>query len=173
MAALTLQGSFLVLLAAILAKPQERPVGEEDDSGSGSDRGSGRGGKNGNISGGDKGSGSSSGSGKRKSRQFARLLPVLQAIEQDIPGNMRPEHMAELIGMSPKYFYAFFKANIGLSPLNYVTQIRMNRARELILAGNLSIKEIAYQLGYADPYTFSKVFKRVYHVAPSKLFGHT
>ncbi len=108
-----------------------------------------------------------------QSKQLIKLKPVMQYIEDHMGESITAERMAEMIDMSPKYFYSFFKANIGLTPQNYITRIRMNRARALLSAGELTIKEIAYQLGYADPYTFSKVFKRMHKTSPSKFFDHT
>jgi AraC-like DNA-binding protein len=106
-------------------------------------------------------------------KHFAKLKPVLQYIEEHIGENIPAELLAEMIGMSTKYFYAFFKTNIGLTPHHYITRIRMNRARELLLDPKLSIKEIAYRLGFSDPYTFSKIFKRLHRTSPSRYIDRT
>ncbi len=107
------------------------------------------------------------------SKHFAKLAPVLRYIEEHIGEPIPAERLAEVMGMSPKYFYAFFKANIGLTPQNYVNRIKMNRARDLLLSGKRTVKEVAGQLGYSDPYTFSKIFKRYHHTSPSRLNDHT
>ncbi|MCU6711300.1 AraC family transcriptional regulator [Paenibacillus sp. J5C_2022] len=107
------------------------------------------------------------------SRALARLQPILHYIDEHVGEPITAERLAERIGMSPKYFYTFFKANIGFTPQHYITRIRLNRARELLLEGERSVKEIAYQLGYPDPYTFSKQFKRYHHMSPSRFSEHT
>ncbi len=106
-------------------------------------------------------------------KHFSKLKPALQYIEEHIGENISAERLAELIGMSPKYFYAFFKTNIGLTPHHYITRIRMNRARELLLDPKLSIKEIAFLLGFSDPYTFSRTFKRFHKTSPSRFYDLT
>jgi AraC family transcriptional regulator len=109
----------------------------------------------------------------QQTKHFTKLKPVLQYIEEHISENVSPEYLADMIGMSPKYFYTFFKKNIGLTPQNYMTKIKMNRARDLLYERELTVKEIAYQLGFTDPYTFSKIFKRLHKISPSKFFDHT
>jgi AraC family transcriptional regulator len=108
-----------------------------------------------------------------QTKHFARLKPVLQYIEEHIGENISTELLAEMIGLSPKYFYVFFKNNIGLTPHHYMTRIRMNRARDMLFDRKLTVKEIAYQLGFADPYTFSKIFKRFHKTSPSRFYDHT
>lgn len=107
------------------------------------------------------------------SRALARLQPALHYIDEHVGEPISADRLAEGIGMSPKYFYTFFKANIGFTPQHYITRIRMSRARELLLEGKRSVKEIAYQLGYPDPYTFSKQFKRFHNMSPSRFSEHT
>lgn len=104
---------------------------------------------------------------------YAKLKPVLQYIDEHIGESIPAALLAEMIHMSPKYFYAFFKTNIGLTPQSYITKMRMNRARELLMDRKLTVKEIAYQLGFSDPYTFSKVFKRFHKIPPSRFSDHT
>ncbi|MFD0958121.1 helix-turn-helix domain-containing protein [Paenibacillus chungangensis] len=107
------------------------------------------------------------------SRALSRLQPALRYIEEHVGKPISADLLAEKTDMSPKYFYTFFKANIGFTPQHYITRIRMNRARELLLEGGASVKEIAYKLGYPDPYTFSKQFKRFHNVSPSRFSEHT
>lgn len=104
---------------------------------------------------------------------YAKLKPVLQYINEHLGEPIPASLLADMISMSPKYFYAFFKSNIGLTPQSYITKMRMNRARELLMDRKLTVKEIAYQLGFSDPYTFSKIFKRFHKISPSRFSNHT
>lgn len=141
MAALTLKGYFLILLAKLLTIPQEnRPAGFES---------------------------------LRQTKHFAKLKPVLQYIDEHIGDNIPASVLADMIGMSSKYFYAYFKTNIGLTPQSYMTRIRMNRARDMLFERKLTVKEIAYRLGFSDPYTFSKIFKRFHRTSPSRFYDRT
>jgi AraC-like DNA-binding protein len=67
---------------------------------------------------------------------------------------------------SPNYICNVFKEMFGQSPVDYLNQIRVDAARELLLNTEQSISEIALQVGFSDPYYFSKVYKKVTGMAP-------
>jgi AraC-like DNA-binding protein len=82
----------------------------------------------------------------------------------------RPLQVATLaahVNISPSHFFALFKRRIGSAPMDYFTRLRMQRASRLLESSSLSVKEIAAQLGYEDPFYFSRVFKSVHGLAPS------
>ena len=67
-----------------------------------------------------------------------------------------------------------FQHYFGQSPGEYLTQLRLTRAKELLRSTNLSISEVCYQVGYQDIRTFNRVFKRVAALRPGefkKLYG--
>ena len=68
--------------------------------------------------------------------------------------------------VSPSHFFVLFKRRTGCPPIDYFIRLRMRRARELLEAGSLHVKEVAAALGYEDPFYFSRMFKSVNHVAP-------
>jgi AraC family transcriptional regulator len=109
----------------------------------------------------------------QQTKHFTKLKPVLHYIEEHIDDNIPAELLADMIGLSPKYFYTYFKNNIGLTPQDYMNRMKMSRARELLIERKLTVKEIAYQLGFSDPYTFSKIFKRFHKISPSKFVDQT
>ncbi len=57
------------------------------------------------------------------------------------------------------------------SPIDYLTEYRINEACKLLRAGNLSIAEVAVSVGFFDQFYFSRVFKRAKGVPPSKYFA--
>ena len=76
--------------------------------------------------------------------------------------------------VSPSHFFVLFKRSTGCPPIDYFIRLRMQRARALLEAGSLHVKEVAAALGYEDPFYFSRMFKSVNHVAPiayRKLIG--
>jgi AraC-like DNA-binding protein len=77
------------------------------------------------------------------------------------------EELSAHVGLSAFHLSRVFKSETGLPPHKYLTQIRLNRARDL-LAGGLAIAEVAYQVGFADQSHLSKWFKRVYGVSPAQ-----
>ena len=60
---------------------------------------------------------------------------------------------------------------MGQSPIDYLTEYRINEACKLLRAGNLSIAEVAVSVGFFDQFYFSRVFKRAKGVPPSKYFA--
>jgi AraC-like DNA-binding protein len=76
--------------------------------------------------------------------------------------------LAALVGISEKYFITSFRKALGITPGQYIYQIRMNRARDYLNENKYTVQQIASLLGYPDPFTFSKAFKKYYQVAPSR-----
>ena len=76
--------------------------------------------------------------------------------------------LAERACVSPSHFFVLFKRSTGCPPIDYFIRLRMQRARELLEAGSLHVKEVAAELGYQDPFYFSRMFKSVSRIAPSR-----
>jgi len=77
------------------------------------------------------------------------------------------ERLAELVDLSPFYFSRVFKAATGMSPLQFVTGVRITRAQQLIRETLRSLIEIGLDVGYTSPSYFTKVFRRVTGVTPT------
>lgn len=99
--------------------------------------------------------------------------------ERTITGITRylQEHLAEEISLTvladefhlnPQYISQLFKSEIGVNFLAYLTSIRMERAKKLLLTTPLSIAEVAEQSGYVDYRVFTKVFKKSEGITPSQ-----
>lgn len=69
--------------------------------------------------------------------------------------------------LSPVYISKIFKEQIGVSPINYLIKIRLEKAVNLLINTNLSVKTIAKSVGYNDAYYFSKLFKKYYKCPPT------
>ena len=76
--------------------------------------------------------------------------------------------LAAAANVSASHFFVLFKRCTGCPPIDYFTRLRMQRARQLLEADSLHVKEVAAVLGYDDPFYFSRVFKSVNRIAPSK-----
>ncbi|VGO14344.1 Arabinose operon regulatory protein [Pontiella desulfatans] len=64
------------------------------------------------------------------------------------------------------YLSRLFKRFAEESPLQLLTRLKMSKAADLLSAGDLLIKQVGEEVGFADPYHFSRVFKRVYGIPP-------
>lgn len=87
-------------------------------------------------------------------------------LEENINNQVSLEQMADACGLSKFHFAKKFQKQIGVSPVKYFLELKIKHACELIDRTNLSIKEVANQLGYDDPYYFSRLFKKIMGLSP-------
>lgn len=73
---------------------------------------------------------------------------------------------AEMLKISVSRFNHLFKESVGISPLTYYIEIRMDNASRMLETTNLKIKEVAVRSGYEDPLYFAQVFKKHTGLAP-------
>lgn len=76
--------------------------------------------------------------------------------------------MSQVCGLSQSHFSHAFKKRMGISPVQFITDIRINKAKELLECGTLSISAIAKLIGYDDALYFSKTFKKKTGVSPKE-----
>ena len=72
------------------------------------------------------------------------------------------------VDISPYYFSKIFKEETGKNFIEYVTEIRMEKAKELLQSSSLSMKEICGEVGYADPNYCSRTFKKNVGLTPTE-----
>ncbi|TVY11052.1 helix-turn-helix domain-containing protein [Paenibacillus cremeus] len=63
-------------------------------------------------------------------------------------------------GLSQNYIIVLFRKTFGMTPTEYLTQVRINKAKELAVQTNMSVSEIAREVGYANVHAFGKMFKK-------------
>ncbi len=76
--------------------------------------------------------------------------------------------LAEKFHLNPQYISQLFKSEIGVGFLAYLTNIRMEQAKKLLLTTSLSIAQVSEQSGYGDYRVFTKVFKKTEGITPSQ-----
>lgn len=101
---------------------------------------------------------------------------VLSEIINDIrrsPGHRwSVSELAQRAHLSHAQFVRRFRALAGCSPVHFMIQARLERARQLILETDMSLSQIANALGYEDVYFFSRQYKQYTGIAPSSLRRH-
>ena len=80
-------------------------------------------------------------------------------IREAVESNLTIQQIAEESGMSYSNFRKLFKVYTGMSPALYQQDLKLQRAKELLTATDMSIKEIAYRLNFDSPDYFSAKFK--------------
>jgi len=92
---------------------------------------------------------------------------TLDYMEQNYPSRITREQLAEMAGMNPDYFARAFKKQIGKSPMEYLTCIRIEKAKQLLLHSGESIRSVAQRVGFGDEFYFSRKFKAVTGLSPT------
>lgn len=72
------------------------------------------------------------------------------------------------VNMSPNHFSTVFKQETGQTFIEFLTQVRMGKAKELLKCTNMKSSEIAYAVGYKDPHYFSYLFKKIQECTPKE-----
>ena len=96
-----------------------------------------------------------------------KLQPALDYIIQNYNRPMTNDELAAQTEFSTSYFRKLFHDAYGVSPLEYLQNLRIDKAKELLRDNTSSISEIAISLGYANLYDFSRTFKRETGLSPS------
>ena len=93
-----------------------------------------------------------------------RLVNYLNA---HLAENISLNRLAETFNLNAAYISQFFKNKTGMNYYKYITMLRINLAKELLHAGEISVNDVATATGFEDYRVFSKAFKRQEGVAPS------
>jgi AraC-like DNA-binding protein len=95
-----------------------------------------------------------------------KVSVVLKYIDDHLPDNITVEQLAKLIYLHPNYFIHFFKSMLGSSPIQYINQRKLEKAKVQLMTTDLSISEIADGIGMQLHY-FSRLFKNYAGYSPS------
>lgn len=95
---------------------------------------------------------------------------IMDYFEEHYAQKISLDQIAGNMYLSPFYISKIFKAETGETPIHSLIEIRMEKAKELLLNDpSASIQEVAAKVGYEDAYHFSKLFKKKFGVAPSAM----
>jgi AraC-like DNA-binding protein len=93
-----------------------------------------------------------------------KILDLIEARLHDPP---TLDELASLAGLSRSYFSSVFKEVVGMRLQDYLFQARINKAKDLLNDINLTIKQVAYKVGFRDPDHFSRTFKKKTGITPT------
>lgn len=98
-----------------------------------------------------------------------RLEMLKNYIDRNLEKDISLEMLADLFQLSESYMSRLFKLQMGLTFKAYLKQVRMEKAKELLVSGNNKISDIARKTGYSSVQYFYLVFKQYYGFTPSEL----
>jgi len=107
----------------------------------------------------------------RPDRRQQMVDQACMLLSQNLETRIDIKSIAATLGISYERFRKIFRQRTGISPGEYRIRRRIDRARALIGQHHLSNKEVAYMLGYPDPFTFSKQFRKVTGQWPDQFRG--
>jgi AraC-like DNA-binding protein len=81
------------------------------------------------------------------------------------------EELGKDVGMSRSNLFRKIKAITGQTPIEFIYFVRLKRSMELLLERKLNVSEIAYEVGFKNPSSFSKSFKKQFGKSPSQLLN--
>ncbi|UKS24253.1 AraC family transcriptional regulator [Paenibacillus sp. HWE-109] len=98
----------------------------------------------------------------------ASIQLTIQYMQDAYATDLNLDTLAELAGMHPAYYSQRFKQKMNKTPIEFLTQIRMNKAKETLLVSAPKIKDLAGLVGYRDEFYFSRRFKENSGCAPKQ-----
>ncbi|MBW4507594.1 MAG: AraC family transcriptional regulator [Scytonematopsis contorta HA4267-MV1] len=98
----------------------------------------------------------------------SQMQQALDYIHAHLDQDLSLVQIAEVINISPTYFASLFKRAIGISPHQYVIQQRVEQAKSLLSKRDLSITDIALQVGFSSQSHLTQQFKRLTGITPKQ-----
>ncbi len=103
-----------------------------------------------------------------ENRLNSLILMAVNYIKENYRKEIALEDISREVNISPHYFSKLFKEQVGENFIDYITSLRIQKAKEHLAENRLSVKEICFDIGYTDPNYFSRLFKRVVGITPTE-----
>jgi transcriptional regulator GlxA family with amidase domain len=100
-----------------------------------------------------------------------KLSQVIQMMEQAIEEPISPADLAEDVGMSTRQLERLFRRYLNRSPKRYYMELRLSKARNLLMQTDMSVINVALACGFASPSHFSKCYRAHYSTTPYRERG--
>ncbi|MWV43286.1 helix-turn-helix domain-containing protein [Paenibacillus sp. HJL G12] len=96
------------------------------------------------------------------------LLETIHFIDSHLTEEISIQDLSEYAHFHPNYFIRMFKKHLGMTPMRYIHERRLEQAQQLLGSTDLSVTEIAYQSGFKDVSYFSQAFKKRNGLSPTE-----
>ena len=97
-----------------------------------------------------------------------KIAPAVEYISQHYNENITNDELAAIAGMSTVYFRKLFTSVLGVSPISYARNLRIEKAKEMLKSDYGTLSDIALSIGYSSLYDFSRDFKKHTGTSPSR-----
>ena len=103
----------------------------------------------------------------RTARLDDRIRTALQHLCDHATEKITLQNLARVCGLSPSRLSHLFKEQVGETPLQYLEQRRMETARDLLQMTSKPVSQVAYEVGFGNPFYFSRIYRRRMGIPPS------
>ena len=108
--------------------------------------------------------------GTVQERVSPKLREAIAYIYRNYTTQIRPSTLCAVCGISQQHLIRLFKAETNMTPIQYINNYRVSRAQMMIRDHpHLSVKEIAYELGFENPHYFSRIFTQILGESPRSM----
>ena len=97
-----------------------------------------------------------------------RLKNVFSFIQNHFDEHITNLQLSKIASMSPAYLCRFFKKATGMTLSDYILRCRIEKAKELLILDDLSVSQIAFQVGFESLNYFDRVFKKLVYSTPQE-----
>jgi len=103
-----------------------------------------------------------------RNQRFYKIARILEKIHRSYSEKFDISSLAKEAGMSISAFHSSFKAITNCSPLQYIKNVKLHKARLLIIEEGINAFETSSRVGYESPSQFSREYKRLFKITPGK-----
>ncbi len=96
------------------------------------------------------------------------LLETIRFIDRHLSEELTIQELSGNAHFHPNYFIRMFKKHLGMTPMRYIHERRLEQAQQLLISTDSSVSEIAYRSGFKDVSHFSQAFKKRYGLSPTE-----
>ena len=104
----------------------------------------------------------------KKAKQTDIIQKSILFMKDNLENTITLNEIARYVGYSASHFCVFFAQKTSYAPMVYYNQLKIQRACTYLQFSDMKIKEIAFRLGYYDPFHFSKAFKQEMEITPKE-----
>lgn len=104
----------------------------------------------------------------QQTKESNLINDAIDYMQDSIEESITVKELAQHVNYSVSYFHSIFKEKTGFSPIHYFNQLKIQKACQYLSFTDLSVKEISHKLGFKDPFYFSRLFKKLMSLSPSK-----
>ena len=105
---------------------------------------------------------------KREEQTSGLICKAKLFIEENYNKDISLDDVSRIVDISPYYFSKLFKEETGENFIEYLTNLRIEKAKDLLMHSGMNIKNICADTGYSDPNYFSRIFKKQVGVTPTE-----